>query len=1028
MAHPWEDQTLLHRNRLPARAWFVGYGDERTARTMQRGMSSQVVPLSGSWRFRFLEHPMDVPAEFWDAEQQDWGRIDVPGVWQTQGHGRLQYTDEGYPFPVDPPFTVSANPTGAYQRTFRLTEEQAAQRAVLRFDGVESYAEVRLNGHDVGMTKGSRLAAEFDVTAYVRAGENLLSVQVLQFCDGSYVEDQDMWWTAGIIRDVTLLLRPEAHLQDLDVRTPVHDGVAELQVEVVGSPAVGRVTWRLLGADGGEVLTGTLAGQKGDDAAAGTSGDGEPRRVLREVVVVPEPHLWSPEDPYLYTLLLAVEDEAGDVTEVVPHRVGLRHVAIEDGVLTVNGRYVVLHGVNRHDHDDRDGRAVGPARMERDVLLMKQHNINAVRTAHYPNDPGFYELCDRYGLLVMAETDLESHGFANVGDLSRLTDDPAWEAVYVDRIERHVAAQRNHPSIMLWSLGNESGYGCNIRAMAARARELDPTRPLHYEEDRDAEVVDVVSTMYSRVSQLNDFGEFPHPKPRILCEYGHAMGNGPGGLAEYQQVVERWPSIQGHFVWEWCDHGLLTTDDQGREYHAYGGDFGDVPNNGNFCIDGLILPDQTPSPGLLQYKQLLSPARVALADDGGLTVENRQYFTALEDVVLAVEWSVDGSLVRSTSIAVPSVPVGDRVHVALPPAPAVTGECLLTVRVHRAAATPWAAAGHELGVWQTSLGAPAPRPAWRAPRQSPVQQREDGGLLRLTTVDGEVVVDRRTGLLSGWTVAGHELVTRPLRIHLHKPLIDNHQQEHDDLWGPRHLDLLQEHLRDLRVRQRGDGAVVVEADTVLAPPVLDLGMRCRYRYVVTTAGTVQVSLRGTPFGDYRDIVPVLGSEVGIAPRFDTVEYLGLGPGENYPDSRAAATVGRYRSTVAEMGFPYVRPQDTGNRGEVQWVALTDRAGRGLLVQGREPLNVSAWPWGATTLHGARHRTDLVTDPEATTLNLDHRVLGLGSNSWGSEVLDSYRVRFEAFRFSFALAPVTGDVEAASLASFDLLTDLEEVQP
>lgn len=517
---------------------------------------------------------------------------------------------------------MSANPTGAYQRTFDLTAEDLSRRIVLRFDGVESYAEIHLNGAYVGMTKGSRLAAEFDLTPHARPGENLLSVTVLQFSAASYIEDQDMWWASGIFRDVYLLLRPGARIDDLAVVTTFDDAVvdATLDLRADVSPAVSRVDHRLVDAAGTTLLEGSAVPDAG--------------RVALDLAV-PAPRQWSPEDPYLHTLVLTVRDDVGEVAEVVAQRVGFREVVIRDGLLHVNGRVITMHGVNRHDHDDRDGRAVGMDRVERDLVLMKRHNINAVRTAHYPNDPRFYELTDRLGLFVVAETDLESHGFANVGDISRITDDPAWEAAYVDRIERHVAAQRNHPSIVMWSLGNESGYGTNIRAMYARCKELDPTRPVHYEEDRDAEVVDVVSTMYSRVSQMNDVGEFPHPKPRILCEYGHSMGNGPGGLAEYQQVIDRWDTIQGHFIWEWCDHGLLTRDAAGREFHAYGGDFGDYPNNANFCIDGMILPDQTPSPGLAEYKQVIAPLKLSLAD-GELTVRSAYQFTAVTDTDLVL--------------------------------------------------------------------------------------------------------------------------------------------------------------------------------------------------------------------------------------------------------------------------------------------------------------------------------------------------------------------------------------------------------
>lgn len=1013
MANSWEDPSLLHENRLAPRAYLMGYQDAATADSGQRGLSDQFVPLSGRWRFRYFDHPDDVPEAFASEEQADWGRLDVPSLWQTRGHGRLQYTDEGYPFPIDPPYTVSANPTGAYQRAFAVSPADLGGQVLLRFDGVESYAEVHVNGAYVGMTKGSRLAAEFDVTSLLVAGENLLAVKVLQFSDASYVEDQDMWWASGIFRDVYLLVRPAARIEDLSVVTTVDEsGDAHLVVRTRSTAGASRIDFRLRGADGVDVADGSL-----ERRPDGFGAD----------IALRAPRLWSAEDPYLYTLVLVVRDAAGEVSEVVPQRVGVREVTIRGTSLLVNGTPVVLHGVNRHDHDDHDGRAVGMDRVERDIVLMKQHNINAVRTAHYPNDPRFYELCDRYGLYVLAETDLESHGFANVGDISRITDDPAWEAAYVDRIERHVAAQRNHPSIVMWSLGNESGFGCNIEAMYRRCKELDPTRPVHYEEDRDASVVDVISTMYSRVSQMNDFGEHPHPKPRILCEYGHAMGNGPGGLAEYQRVIDRWDSIVGHFVWEWCDHGLLTLDEEGRSFHAYGGDFGDRPNNANFCIDGLILPDQTPSPGLAEYKQVLCPVSVTMPRPGALSIRNAYAFTDLSHVDLLVEVSVEGRLVQASTlrpgVVAPRSAVDLDLDLDLDALPA--GEAFLTVRAVQREATHWAPAGHPLGVHQFELASrPSVRPSYRTERRGDAEVIEDARWIRVATRDAEVRIDRRTGRLSGWTSGGRELVARPLRIHLHKPLIDNHQQEHDELWAPHHLDIQQEHLRELRL-SREKGAVVIEASTTLAPPVLDFGMRCRYRYTVLPSGVVQVELSGQPYGSYRDIIPVIGAEMGLAPELRSVSWYGRGPGENYPDSRSSTVVGRYETTVDDMVFPYVLPQDSGNRGDVRWFTLTDRGGRGLFVQARETLSFSAWPYSAEALDAARRRTELVADRQAVTLNIDHRVLGLGSNSWGSEVLDSYRVRHEAFSYAFAMSPIaTGDVDAADLDRYDLLAPFE----
>ena len=619
----WENLQLTHENRLPPRAYFFSYDSQAQARTFARETSSRFLSLSGQWNFCFFNNPLRVPEAFTSQYMSDWGPITVPGMWQMEGHGQLQYTDEGFPFPIDVPYVPTDNPTGAYQRIFTLSEGWQGQQTLIKFDGVETYFEVYVNGQYIGFSKGSRLTAEFDISHAVKTGDNLLCVRVMQWADSTYIEDQDMWWSAGIFRDVYLMGKNPLHVQDFTLRTDFNDDYvdATLSCQLVlenlaAQPDAATLEYALF--DGEKVLY---------EGAT-------PRLSVSQLlnvdfaIDVKAPQQWSAENPWLYHLVMTLKNAAGEIIEVIPQRVGFRDIKVRNGLFYINNRYVMLHGVNRHDNDHLKGRAVGMDRVEKDLLLMKQHNINSVRTAHYPNDPRFYEMCDIYGLFVMAETDVESHGFANVGNLSAITDDPAWEHIYVERIVRHVHAQKNHPSIVIWSLGNESGYGCNIRAMYHAAKAIDDTRLVHYEEDRDAEVVDIISTMYTRVPLMNEFGEYPHAKPRIICEYAHAMGNGPGGLSEYQNVFYQHDSIQGHYVWEWCDHGIQATDDSGAVWYKFGGDYGDYPNNYNFCLDGLIFSDQTPGPGLREYKQVIAPVKVQATDiaRGELRIDNKLWF------------------------------------------------------------------------------------------------------------------------------------------------------------------------------------------------------------------------------------------------------------------------------------------------------------------------------------------------------------------------------------------------------------------
>lgn len=976
----WENQSLVGRNRLAARAYFFGYATPEDAATRDRTKSRGFVSLSGPWQFRLYDNPLRVPAAFTSEPERDWDEVIVPHMWQVDGYGKLQYTDEGYPFPIEQPRVPADTPTGAYQRVVNLTRPADGEQVIIKLDGVEAYAEIFVNGAFVGMTKGSRLTAEFDITEHLVDGDNLFSIKVLQFCDATYIEDQDMWWASGIFRDLYLITRPAARLTDFFVRTHKNGDDAEvtLTAEADGATAI---EWRIV-----------------DGATTVAEASLKPGETV--TVTVEDATFWNPEEPHLYDMTLTVMGEDGPA-EYVPHRLGLREITIEDGLMYLNGAYFMMHGVNRHDHDPEKGRAVSMDRVRRDLELMKRHNINAVRTAHYPNDPRFYEMADEIGLMLIAETDLETHGFANVDDLGRVTDDPAWEAPFVDRAERHVLAQRNHASVLIWSMGNESEFGCNIRAMYHRTKELDPTRPVHYEEDRNGEVVDVISTMYSRVQQMNDFGEHPHPKPRINCEYGHSMGNGPGGLSEYQEVFNKWDSIQGHFIWEWADHGILDRTEDGREFYAYGGDYGDYPNNKNFCIDGMVFPWQEPSPGLTEYKQVICPVFVEWAD-GVLSVKNRRWFTDLRDIEIRVVTTVDGDAGEPVTIAPGEVGPGQTWTTDLPLELDGNTPAAVVARVHSTKEHSWAEAGRELGAYQLAVVDVLPE----APEVEPqLEVSAEEFSLTVATGRGELVFDTVNGDLLSWERDGRNLITSPLRVGFWKPLIDNHEQEADEHWFPQHVEIMQSSPRNVTWREEGD-AVIVEHEVRIAPPVFDFGMQCKVTWRVAADGAATVAVTGEPYGDYRDIIPRIGVSLEVPGELRNVAWFGRGPGENYPDSRAANTIGFWSAGVDEMETPYVYPQDYGNRGDVRWMTITDDSGKGLHVSRpaeQDPFHFSAWNYTSQDIDDAKHRTDLVRR-DHVTLNLNDQVMGLGSNSWGSEVLDAYRTRFEAFDFEFTIRP------------------------
>ncbi|OQQ04283.1 beta-galactosidase subunit alpha [Vibrio campbellii] len=1012
----WENFLHLHENRMAPRAYFFSYDSVKNAQTFQRELSSRFKLLSGQWTFNYFTNPLLVPEAFYSQKMEDWGRITVPNMWQMEGHGDLQYTDEGFPFPIDVPFVPTDNPTGAYQRTFTLGQQWDNKQTIIKFDGVETYFEVYVNGHYVGFSKGSRLTAEFDISSYVQQGENLLSVRVMQWADSTYIEDQDMWWTAGIFRDVYLVGKEHVHVQDLTVRTDFSDDYqsatlsCQLELENLSTAVASGYTLEYTLQDKGTVIA---SGQ----CDALTIQDNSQTSFAIDVV---NPTHWTAENPYLYQLFITLKDAQGNVIEVIPQRVGFRDIKVRDGLFYINNQYVMLHGVNRHDNDHLKGRAVGMERIEKDLILMKQHNINSVRTAHYPNDPRFYELCDIYGLFVMAETDVETHGFANVGDLSRITNDAAWESVFVDRAERHVHAQKNHPSIIMWSLGNESGYGCNIRAMYDATKAIDDTRLVHYEEDRDAEVVDVISTMYSRAQLMNHFGEHPHEKPRIICEYAHAMGNGPGGLTEYQNVFYAHDHIQGHYVWEWCDHGVLARDENGQEFYKYGGDYGDYPNNYNFCMDGLIYPDQTPGPGLKEYKQVIAPVKIQAVEGktNAFTVENKLWFTNLDDYTITADIRAEGETLRSVQFKVEELAANSAREITINLPELDEREAFINFTVRKDSRTLYSEANHDIAVYQFQL---------KENTASEVEFVSHNTQALVTTesrlehvIEGHnftLTFSKVNGKLTSWRVNGEELIQSEPRLNFFKPMIDNHKQEYEGLWHPAHLQIMQEHFRTLHV-EATDDSVSITTTSIVAPPVFDFGMRCTYRYQINAQGHLNVELSGERYGDYPHVIPVIGLDLGINGSFDQVSYYGRGPEENYQDSRQANLIDVYHSTVADMFENYPFPQNNGNRQHVRWASLTNRHGTGLLVKPQQEINFSAWFYTNQNLHEAQHTIELEKSGYIT-LNLDHQVMGLGSNSWGSEVLDSYRVYMDEFRYGLTLMPLqAGDCSAQAMANHD----------
>ncbi|MDX8335543.1 beta-galactosidase subunit alpha [Candidatus Cetobacterium colombiensis] len=1010
----WENIKKTNENRMKERAYFFSYKNEMLAKSYQRERSNNFMLLNGQWNFKYFENPFLVPDEFYKEEMKEFGKINVPNMWQFEGHGKLQYTDEGFPFPIDIPFVPTDNPTGAYQKVFNLNENWKNKQIIIKFDGVETYFEVYVNGNYVGFNKGSRLTSEFDISEYVKDGKNILSVKVLQWADSTYVEDQDMWWTAGIFRDVYLVGKTKTHIQDFFIKTIFDEEYknAKLSLEVEIENLEKEIKkdykfkWSLY--DKNEMIF--------SDEIKNLEIDSRKKLNLEKMIT--EPKQWTAETPNLYNLILELIDETGNVLEVIPQRVGFRDIKVKDGLFYVNGKYLMLHGVNRHDNDHISGRAINIERAEKDIMLMKQHNINSVRTAHYPNDPRFYELCDVYGLFVMAETDVESHGFANVGNLSMITDDIEWREVYVERIQRHIAAQKNHPSIIMWSLGNESGYGVNIREMCKRAKEMDDTRLVHYEEDRDGEVVDVISTMYSRVQMMNYFGENPMDKPRIICEYAHAMGNGPGGLTEYQNVFYKHPHIQGHYIWEWCDHGILEFDENGKEVYKYGGDYGDYPNNYNFCMDGLIFSDQTPGPGLREYKQVICPVKIRETENPKeFEIENKYWYINLDDITVHYEIVAEGEILSQGTLKTLDINPGETFKVVMDEEIKDSREVFVNFRIKKDSKTLYSSENYELGIYQFKLeDRKLVEEKYISGNNTELFVKENRLEVTIEGYNFEVVFSRLNGKLEKWISNGENIIEKAPKLNFFKPMIDNHKQEHNDLWIPNHLQILQEQFRNIEVSQTED-KVIVTVKSLVAPPVFNFGIRCNYIYEIDRNGYITFKLSGEKYGEYNDIIPKIGLEIGINKKYQNIEYYGRGPGENYQDSKYSNIIDVYKNTVDGMFTNYPFPQDNGNRQDTKWISLTNHFGEGIFIKSKGSLNFSAWNYTQENIYEAQHINELER-ANHITLNLDYKVLGLGSNSWGSEVLDSYRVYMNNFEYEFSILPYnSGSIKGKELSKY-----------
>jgi beta-galactosidase len=1017
----WRDPERVAWGRLPSRSAMIPFPDAESARRGDPRASPWHLPLDGTWSFELVARPENVPADFAapDFDESGWSTIPVPSNWTMEGWDRPHYTNVQMPFPGPPPRIPDENPTGLYRRRFELPAAWEGRRVVVHFGGAESVLYAWLNGAPLGMSKDSRLPAEFDLTPHLRSGANVLAVMVVRWSDATYLEDQDQWFMAGLYRSVYCYSTDAAFLADVKIDGALEDdletGRLDVRVEAgfADEPRPGwRVEVELFDARDRRVLRAPLSGE------VPVALNPYAFRGYRVELHAPvrRPKRWSAETPHLYHALVTLKDAEGGVREVVRQNVGFRRVEIRNRELLVNGRPVLIKGVNRHEHDDERGKAVTRESMIADIRLMKQFNFNAVRTAHYPNRSEWYDLCDEYGLYVVDEANVESHAH-----LRSLSDDPRWGPAILARVQRMVERDKNHPSIILWSLGNEAGAGIAFDPAAAFVRRYDPTRPLHYEGGmdwnwyQDHATTDVICPMYPPITDIIAWAKSGHgDRPLIMCEYSHAMGNSNGSLHEYWEAIESHQGLQGGFIWDWVDQGLRKQDERGRSYWAYGGDFGDEPNDAQFCINGLVWPDRTPHPAMFEFKKLAQPVRVKAQSlrAGRIRVENRQDFADLRWLRGRFEVSVDGRIVQRGRL--PRLEAGpgqsQDVTLALRALALEPGqEAFLTLRFETIRALPWAEKGHEVAWSQLPLKRRAAARSKARPPSGFSLEKESARLV----AEGEgvrLVVGRESGAIEQLEFRERGQSFEPMvagpRLQVWRAPTDNEAVSPVGTVGrilQRWRELGLDRLEVTKTRVTGsrarDGAVVITISQETG-----IGLAHRQVYRLEKPGVVD-ALFAFQVPKHLTDLPRLGVTLQLAPALDRLQWYGPGPHESYSDRKIGAAIGRYESRVADQYVPYIVPQEHGNHVDARWLTLRDEAGRGLRVEASaDPFDFSASHFTAEDLTAASHTHQLEARPEVI-LDLDRVQRGMGTAGCGPDTLPAYLTRAGAHRLSVRLRGV-----------------------
>jgi len=1002
----YEDLNVMHDKTMPARAYYIPASVRMDDLVEHRESSDRFQMLSGEWKFQYYNSIYDVKESFYEKgyDVSGFDHVTVPGVWQMDGYDTHQYTNIRYPFPFDPPYVPQDIPCGAYVHNFEYNREKKASKAFLNFEGVDSCFYVWVNGAYAGYSQVSHATSEFDVTDLLNEGENTLAVLVLKWCDGSYLEDQDKFRMSGIFRDVYLLKRPEKTIRDYHITTDVEKDRVTVKLDMYFSEPVETKV--------------TIEDKYGAVVARGEAAEDG----VLELTVL-NPVLWNAENPYLYQIILTMPDE------VIVDRIGFRTIEIRDKVVYFNGEKIKFRGVNRHDSDPETGFVIDVRQIKKDLMLMKQHNFNAIRSSHYPNAPYFYQMCDEYGFMVIDEADIEAHGpfmlyrkedtdqnrFRRWNE--KIADDPAWEKAIVDRVRLMVQRDKNRPCIVMWSMGNESAYGCNFEKALAWTKNFDPDRITQYESARyrnydityDYDNLDLYSRMYPSLQEIEDYLKNDGSKPFLLVEYCHSMGNGPGDFEDYFQMIHKDDRMCGGFVWEWCDHAIAHgTAENGKTRYYYGGDHGEAIHDGNFCMDGLVYPDRTPHTGLLEYKNVYRPVRVVSYDwkNGQIVLHNYMDFDDLNNYVdIFYEMAQDGITVEKGKLAnVVAAPHSDAIVELKLQVPS-TGKVYLKLIYRLKKQMPLLEPGHELGFDEIKLANEDDRNRqavkWLEQEKEvgAIDVKENERQVVLQANDFTYVFDKRAGLFEDMQFAGRSYINHPMELNIWRAPTDNDMYIKKE-WKKAHYDAAYTRAYRIEVLQNKHGVFIMEHVAVLADTVqkiLDVEMTWK----INEDGKIEAVIEAVKDKEFPEL-PRFGIRMFLNKKMNEVTYFGMGPQESYWDKHQASCHGLFRSKVAQMHEDYIRPQENGSHYDCDYVEITSGQ-YGIAAVSNDSFSFNVSVYTQEELERASHNYEL-EESDSTVFCMDYAMNGIGSNSCGPDVLDKYRFAEEAFRFQFELIP------------------------